>query len=85
MKQENLMAKLDTALTLRSGAVLEGNVGGGTGMVCHRFKAGIGTASRVINDAFHVGVLVQANFGGAAETYTKFCSPSLAQIHGRVS
>ncbi|RMF78085.1 MAG: S58 family peptidase [Chloroflexi bacterium] len=48
------------------GAVAEGNVGGGTGMNCHEFKGGIGTASRVItiqDEAYTVGVLVQANYG----------------------
>lgn len=48
------------------GAVPEGNVGGGTGMICHGFKGGIGTASRVLaaeTGAFTVGVLVQANHG----------------------
>jgi D-aminopeptidase len=44
------------------GPVTEGNVGGGTGMVCHQFKGGIGTASRLV-DAHVVGVLVQANYG----------------------
>ncbi|MGB8004119.1 MAG: P1 family peptidase [Gaiellaceae bacterium] len=44
------------------GAVEEGNVGGGTGMVCHEFKGGIGTASRSV-DGYVVGVLVQANYG----------------------
>ncbi len=46
--------------------VLEGNVGGGTGMICHGFKGGIGTASRVVvqeNRDYTVGVLVQANHG----------------------
>ena len=50
----------------RSGAVLEGNVGGGTGMNAHEFKAGIGTASRCVEVAgghWTVGVLVQANYG----------------------
>jgi L-aminopeptidase/D-esterase-like protein len=50
----------------RSGAVTEGNVGGGTGMICYGFKGGIGTASRKLSDAaggYTVGVLVQANFG----------------------
>jgi D-aminopeptidase len=42
--------------------VAEGNVGGGTGMVCHGFKGGIGTASRRAGDQI-VGVLVQANYG----------------------
>ena len=48
------------------GPVAEGNVGGGTGMVCHEFKCGIGTASRVVaieKTAYRVGVLVQANYG----------------------
>ena len=40
----------------------EGSVGGGTGMICHEFKAGIGTASRLVGD-YVVGVLVQANYG----------------------
>ena len=47
-----------------AGRVAEGNVGGGTGMICHGFKGGIGTASRVEADGGHVvGVLVQANYG----------------------
>ncbi len=54
---------LDTA---RSGPVPEGNVGGGTGMICHEFKGGIGTASRSLeidSQRLTVGVLVQANYG----------------------
>jgi len=50
----------------RSGPVAEGNVGGGTGMVCFGFKGGIGTASRKVAVAgkdFIVGVLVQCNTG----------------------
>lgn len=50
----------------RSGSVAEGNVGGGTGMICHEFKGGIGTASRVIETAsgqYTVGALVQTNYG----------------------
>ncbi len=49
-----------------SGSVEEGCVGGGTGMVCHDFKAGIGTSSRKVNilgETYTVGVLVQANYG----------------------
>ena len=46
----------------RSGPVAEGNVGGGTGMVAHGFKGGIGTASRRVSD-YTLGVLVQANYG----------------------
>ncbi|HET9852632.1 MAG TPA: P1 family peptidase [Candidatus Limnocylindrales bacterium] len=48
------------------GHVDEGNVGGGTGMICHEFKGGIGTASRRLPDSvggWTVGVLVQANYG----------------------
>jgi D-aminopeptidase len=56
-----------TALAAAStGSVAEGAVGGGTGMVCHAFKGGIGTASRVVPDdagGWTVGVLVQANYG----------------------
>jgi D-aminopeptidase len=47
-----------------SGPVGEGNVGGGTGMICHEFKGGIGTSSRLVEQAdCAVGVLVQANHG----------------------
>jgi D-aminopeptidase len=52
--------------TAKAGPVAEGNVGGGTGMVCYQFKCGIGTASRVVETEdgnFTVGVLVQANYG----------------------
>ncbi len=52
--------------TASSGPVAEGNAGSGTGMVCHGFKGGIGTASRLVADegaAFTIGVLVQANYG----------------------
>jgi D-aminopeptidase len=48
------------------GPVAEGGVGGGTGMICHGFKGGIGTSSRVVATAsgrFTVGALVQANYG----------------------
>jgi len=58
---------VDQALASASaGPVAEGNVGGGTGMICHGFKGGIGTASRVVPDSaggYTVGVLVQANYG----------------------
>ena len=48
------------------GPVAEGNVGGGTGMVCYEFKGGTGTASRRLQlggESFHLGALVQANHG----------------------
>ena len=51
------------------GPVPEGSVGGGTGMVCHEFKGGIGTASRALSGeqrGWTVGVLVQANYGRRA-------------------
>lgn len=53
----------------RSGPVDEGDVGGGTGMICHEFKGGIGTSSRVIetkSGQFTVGALVQTNYGERA-------------------
>jgi len=53
-----------------SGAVAEGNVGGGTGMVCHGFKGGTGTASRKLDakaGGYTVGVLVQCNYGVQSE------------------
>jgi D-aminopeptidase len=60
-------ADVDRALeSARGGPVAEGNVGGGTGMICHEFKCGIGTASRrvtVAGQAWTLGVLVQANYG----------------------
>jgi len=60
---EHAVAALDAAT---SGAIAEGNVGGGTGMICHEFKGGTGTASRVVQvagETFTVGTLVQANYG----------------------
>jgi L-aminopeptidase/D-esterase-like protein len=63
VKPEHVFAALDGAA---SGAVAEGNVGGGTGMRCYGFKCGTGTASRRIpgaSGALTVGVLVQANHG----------------------
>jgi D-aminopeptidase len=61
--KHHAMSALDNA---SSGPVLEGNVGGGTGMSCHQFKGGIGTASRKLDEAaggYTLGVLVQANYG----------------------
>jgi L-aminopeptidase/D-esterase-like protein len=63
VKKKHVWQALDTA---RSGAVPEGNVGGGTGMTLFDFKGGIGTASRVlpkIAGGYTVGVLGQCNFG----------------------
>jgi D-aminopeptidase len=67
VKSENAFAALDGAA---AGPVAEGNVGGGTGMICYEFKGGIGTSSRVVKDEsgqYTVGVLVQANFGSRGD------------------
>jgi D-aminopeptidase len=63
IKPEHAFEALTTAA---SGPVPQGNVGGGTGMICHEFKGGIGTSSRVVDTKsgqFVVGALVQANYG----------------------
>jgi D-aminopeptidase len=62
VRPEHLWEALDGAT---DGPVAEGNVGGGTGMICHGFKGGIGTSSRVLRaiGGYTVGVLVQANHG----------------------
>ena len=63
VRPEHVFAAAESA---SDAAVPEGNVGGGTGMVCHGFKGGTGTASRVLADAeggYTVAVLVQANHG----------------------
>ncbi len=62
VRPEHARAALDGAV---DGPVDEGNVGGGTGMISHGFKGGIGTASRVAG-AYTVGVLLQANHGTRA-------------------
>jgi D-aminopeptidase len=59
VRAEHVEAALASA---SGGPVAEGNVGGGTGMICHEFKGGTGTASRVVN-GWTVGALVQANYG----------------------
>lgn len=63
VKPEHVAQALDQAA---SGPVTEGSVGGGTGMVAHQFKAGIGTSSRqfqIDGANYTLGVLVQANYG----------------------
>jgi D-aminopeptidase len=63
VRAEHVLAAYESA---SSGPVSEGNVGSGTGMICHGFKGGIGTASRLLPPevgGFTVGVLVQANHG----------------------
>ena len=64
VRREHVFAALEGAA---GGRVAEGNVGGGTGMVCYQFKCGTGTASRVTAQGHTVGVLVQANMGRRAE------------------
>jgi D-aminopeptidase len=63
VKSEHALHAIDSA---KSGPVEEGNVGGGTGMICNEFKGGVGTSSRKIESkagAFTLGVLVQCNYG----------------------
>lgn len=67
VKDEHVFEALDGA---RGGAVQEGSVGGGTGMVCYGFKGGIGTSSRKLDEkagGYTVGVLVQCNCGRRAQ------------------
>ncbi len=63
VKPEHAWQALDSAAP---GPVAEGNVGGGTGLICHEFKGGIGTSSRKLDSkdgGYTVGVLVQCNYG----------------------
>ncbi len=63
VKPEDAIHALETAA---GGPIAEGSVGGGTGMIAYEFKAGTGTASRVVKSkdaSYTVGVLVQANCG----------------------
>ena len=63
VKEEHVLEAINDAKT---GKIAEGNVGGGTGMMCLGFKGGTGTASRVIKagpNEYTIGVLVQSNFG----------------------
>ncbi|MET0298524.1 MAG: P1 family peptidase [Flavitalea sp.] len=63
VQESNAFAALDSAA---SGILKEGNIGGGTGMVCLGFKGGTGTSSRVVkvkDSTYTIGVLVQSNFG----------------------
>ena len=63
VKEENVLEAIKNS---SSGQIAEGNVGGGTGMMCLGFKGGTGTASRVLkikDSTYTIGVLVQSNFG----------------------
>ena len=79
-----------------SGHVAQGNVGGGTGMICHEFKGGIGTSSRLVDtpgSRYTLGVLVQTNYGqrsllrvdgvpvGREIGFERVPSPWLARTH----
>jgi D-aminopeptidase len=66
VKPEHVFHAMDSA---HGGAIEEGNVGGGTGMICYGFKGGIGTSSRKLADrhgGYTVGVLVQCNYSGSS-------------------
>ena len=63
LTQAHALAAFDAAT---GGHIAEGNVGGGAGMICHEFKGGTGTASRIVSEGgarYTVGALVQANYG----------------------
>ena len=67
VKAEHAFQALEAA---RAGKIAEGNVGGGTGMNCHGFKGGTGTASRVLaqtDGGYTIGVLVQCNYGSRSQ------------------
>jgi D-aminopeptidase len=67
IKPEHTFAALDSAA---SGPIAEGNVGGGTAMICHEFKCGTGTSSRIVEidgKRYVLGTLVQANYGVRSE------------------
>ena len=66
VKSEHVFQAIESA---HGGAIEEGNVGGGTGMICYGFKGGIGTSSRKLPDkdgGYTVGVLVQCNYSGSS-------------------
>lgn len=63
VKEKHVLEAIENAST---GKIAEGNVGGGTGMMCLGFKGGTGTSSRVFNinkETYTVGAIVQSNFG----------------------
>lgn len=63
VKEKHVIEAIESA---KSGAIEQGNVGGGTGMICYEFKGGTGTSSRKLiigGKEYHIGVLVQANHG----------------------
>ncbi len=67
VSEDHVIAACESAA---GGTIAEGNVGGGTGMICYEFKGGTGTASRRITingESYTMGVLVQANFGARSD------------------
>lgn len=81
---EHVIEALENA---RPGATVEGNVGGGTGVICHDFKGGIGTASRLVtvpSGRFTVGVLVQANHGDRRDFRVNGVPVGLALDYARI-
>jgi D-aminopeptidase len=91
VRAEHVDAAIEAA---SAGPVPEGNVGGGTGMITHGFKGGIGTASRVLHEddgGFTVGVLVQANHGRrrrlavAGRPIGSILTPEVIPVPGRPS
>ena len=82
VKPEHVFRALDTA---HSGAVEEGSVGGGTGMICNGFKGGIGTASRKLAEkqgGYMIGVLVQCNIGSTGQNLRIAGVPVGQEIQG---
>lgn len=64
VKEENVLEAIENS---SGGKIAEGNVGGGTGMMCLGFKGGTGTSSRLVkikDSTYTVGAIVQSNFGG---------------------
>lgn len=81
VEEKHVMAAIEDA---KSGPIAEGNVGGGTGMICHDFKGGTGTSSRVLpksEGGYTVGALVQAN-QGTRETLKMYGIPVGEKIEG---
>ena len=67
VKESHVVEAINNA---KSGPVIEGNVGAGTGTICFGYKGGIGTSSRNLPEelgGYTVGVLIQTNFGGVLE------------------
>jgi D-aminopeptidase len=88
LTQDHVFAALATAA---GGPVAEGNVGGGTGMICHGFKGGIGTASRLVSigeqhraATYTLGALVQANYGDRRDLRIDGAPVGRALPHERV-